>query len=67
MAYRKGSWLAKMWSGMASVIGNRNWQSELAIGIGDWSWRVEDEVMPGEDRKRYVEDMKRNPRAEGTS
>jgi hypothetical protein len=47
--------------------GKRNWQSELAIGIGDWSWRVEDEVMPGEDRKRYVEDMKRNPRAEGTS
>jgi hypothetical protein len=47
--------------------GKRNWQSELAIGIGDWSWRVEDEVMPGEDHKRDVEDMKGNPRAEGTS
>ena len=67
MADRKGSWLARTWSGMAVGIGSRNWQSELAIGIGDWSWRVEDEVMPGEDHKRDVEDMKGNPRAEGTS
>jgi len=58
MAGRKGSWLAKTWSGMAS---------ELAIGIGDWSWQPEDEVMPGEDRKRNVQDMKRNRRAEGTT